>query len=196
MKRVILLLGVALGWATTSQAQTSGGARLGLKGGVSVSTLDGTLNATPLARADFVAGSMLRLKPSGQGFTVQLEALLSGQGANLETSSSTEAYKLYYLNVPLLLRQYIGRRFYVNVGPQLGLFLGSSKGEYKPVEGAVVGGLGLETPSGFVVDVRLNYGLSDIIKDPAERAFRDQVGIGGMHNRAGQVTAGYLFGKK
>ncbi|HEX8425753.1 outer membrane beta-barrel protein [Hymenobacter sp.] len=196
MKKITLLLGVLFGFAATSQAQTDGGICLGLKGGMSVAILDGALNASAQARTDFVAGPMLRLKPSSQGFAVQLEALISGQGADLETMTETEAYKLYYLNVPVLLRQYIGGKFYVNAGPQLGLFLGSSKGEYKSVEGAVVGGVGLETPNGFVVDLRLNYGLSDIVGDSDERAFRRRLGIGGVHNRVGQVTIGYLFGKK
>ncbi len=139
---------------------------------------------------------MLRLKPSEQGFTVQLEALLSGQGAKLESASSTRTHKLYYLNVPVLLRQYIGSLFYVNIGPQLGLFINSNYGDYKSIEGSVVGGIGLETPGGFVADIRLNYGFSDIVSDSDEQAFRQRLGIGGMHNRVGQITVGYLFGKK
>ena len=196
MQKTILLLGLLLGCAATTRAQTSNATRLGLKGGLSVAVLDGVLNADTHMRTDFVVGSMLRFKPSEQGFAVQVEALVSGQGAELETFTSTEAYKLYYLNVPVLLRQYIGGKFYVNVGPQLGVFLGSNTGDYKSIDGAIVGGIGFEAPSGFVVDIRLNYGFSDIVKDASEQAFRQQLGIGGMHNRVGQVTVGYLFGKK
>ena len=125
---------------------------------------------------------------------------MSGQGADVQSPNAvtTEAYKLRYLNLPVLLRQYIGNKFYINVGPQLAFLLSSDKGSYsyKSVEGAVVGGLGLETAGGFVVDLRLNYGLSDIVGDEDERAFRKQLGIGGMHNRVGQLTIGYLFSKK
>ncbi|SHI39911.1 Outer membrane protein beta-barrel domain-containing protein [Hymenobacter daecheongensis DSM 21074] len=196
MKKIILAVALLLGAASTSQAQTDTAPRLGLKAGASVAILSGTINADPAFRTDFVAGPMLRLKPSRQGFTVQLEALISGQGANLETSTGTKAVKLYYLNVPLLLRQYIGGRFYVNVGPQLGVFLGSSTGAYKSVDGALVGGFGLETPGGLVVDLRANYGLSDINNDPAERAFREYFNLGGLQNRVIQASVGYLFGKK
>lgn len=178
------------------RAQAPGGARLGLKTGLSVSTLDGVINANPQARTSFVVGPMLRLKPSQQGFAVQLEALLCGQGANLGTSGGTEQKHLYYLNVPVLLRQYIGGRFYVNIGPQLGLFMGSGSDKYKAIEGAVVGGVGMEAPGGLVLDLRLNYGVSDINGDESERIFRQQLGIGGLHNRTAQLTVGYLFGKK
>ncbi|UOQ73589.1 outer membrane beta-barrel protein [Hymenobacter cellulosilyticus] len=197
-KNVLQLSLCALGFVTLPAAAQSGeGTKLGLKAGLSVATLDGAINATSKFRTDFVAGPVLRLAPTKQHFTLQLEALVSGQGADLERSNgTTEAYKIYYLNVPVLLRQYIGGMFYVNVGPQLGLLLGSSKGTYKSVEGGVVGGIGVETPSGFVVDLRLNYGLSDINNDEAERALRNRLGFGGLHNRVIQGSVGYLFGKK
>ncbi|MBC8082494.1 MAG: outer membrane beta-barrel protein [Hymenobacter sp.] len=196
MQKITLLLGLLLSYAAATQGQTPNVTRLGLKGGVSTAVLDGALNATAKTRTDFVLGPILRFKPTQQGFTIQLEALISGQGAGLETSTSTEAHKLYYLNLPVLLRQYIGGKFYANVGPQLGALLGSSTGDYKSVEGAVVGGVGFEAPSGFVVDLRLNYGLTDIVNDADEQAFRQRLGIGGMRNRVGQITIGYLFGKK
>ncbi|PJJ48574.1 outer membrane beta-barrel protein [Hymenobacter chitinivorans] len=170
--------------ALPAAAQSGEGTKLGLKAGASVATLDGVINANSKFRTDFVAGPMLRLAPTKQHFTVQLEALISGQGADLELrNGATETRKIYYLNVPVLLRQYIGGAFYVNVGPQLGVLLGSGTGTYKSVEGGVVGGIGVETAGGFVVDLRLNYGLSDINDDAAERAFRKQLGLGGLHNR-------------
>jgi len=198
MLKKLLAAGAVFALSTpllTAFAQTPGGTRLGFKAGVSVSTLDGVINADPQTRAGLVVGPMLRFKPSNQKFAVQAEALFSSQGATLETSTGTEKYDSYYLNVPLLLRQYIGRVFYVNVGAQPGLFLGSGRADLKAGDIAVVGGLGLETASGFVFDVRLNYGISDI-NDPDEERFRKQLGIGGLHNRVAQFTAGYLFGKK
>jgi hypothetical protein len=197
MLKIILLTGAVCTLATPSAfAQTPGGTRLGLKAGVSISTLDGVFNANPQTRAGLVVGPMLRFKPSKQKFAVQAEALFSSQGATLETSAGSEKYDSYYLNVPLLLRQYIGRIFYVNVGAQPGLFLGSGRADLKGADVALVGGLGVETASGFVFDIRGNYGISDINNDPDEERFRKQLGIGGLHNRVVQVTAGYLFGKK
>ncbi|AHJ95763.1 porin family protein [Hymenobacter swuensis] len=199
MRQKLLAIGaglLAVAISTTTHAQALSGTQLGLKGGISITTLDGVLNATPKTRGGIVLGPMLRLNPSKQGFAVQLEALLSAQGANLDTGTETIKRDTYYFNVPLLLRQYIGELFYVNVGPQLGLHLGAGQGQYKTAEAAIVGGFGLETAGGFVVDARLNYGLSDINDNPAERQLRQQLGIGGLHNRGGQLTIGYLFGKK
>ncbi|MCA8832348.1 porin family protein [Hymenobacter pini] len=182
--------------AHTGFAQAVTGTRVGFKAGVSITTLDGVLNATPKTRAGLVLGPVLRLNPSKQGFGLQIEGLFSAQGANLDTGTETIKRDTYYFNVPILLRQYIGQLLYVNVGPQLGIHLGSGTGQYKPIDGAIVGGVGLETKGGLVLDARLNYGLSDINDDPAERQFRRQLGIGGLHNRGAQVTVGYLFGKK
>lgn len=198
-KNILLVSLFALGTtiALPAAAQSGEGPKLGLKAGLSVATLDGAINATSRFRTGFVAGPMLRLAPTKQHFTVQLEALISGQGADLEQFNGiTTPYKIYYLNVPVLLRQYIGGVFYVNVGPQLGLLLGSNRGTYKTVEGGVVGGIGVETPSGFVVDLRLNYGLTNINDDAAEQAIRERFGFGGLHNRVIQGSVGYLFGKK
>jgi hypothetical protein len=199
MIKKILIAGAVFALFTFSpsvSAQTPGGTRFGIKAGVSISTLDGVINANPQTRAGLVTGPIIRFKPSNQGFAVQAEALFSSQGANLKTSTGTEKYDSYYLNVPVLLRQYIGKIFYVNVGPQAGLFLGSGRANLKGADIAVVGGLGLETRGGFVFDARLNYGFSDINNDPDEERFRKQLGIGGLHNRAVQLSIGYLFGKK
>ncbi|MCC2545963.1 PorT family protein [Hymenobacter sp. BT175] len=180
----------------TSFAQATGGTRVGLKAGVSLASFNNAVNAELGTRTDFVVGPMLRLKPSAQGFGVQLEALISGQGARLETSTGTQVEKVYYLNAPLLLRQYVARKFYVNVGPQLGVFLGSKGREYKPLEGSVVGGVGVELPNGLTADMRLQFGLTEIIGDPAERSLRRQLSIPAQHNRVLQFTFGYLFGGK
>ncbi|RYU81035.1 porin family protein [Hymenobacter persicinus] len=201
MKNVTLFTALLLA-AGTATAQTPGGTRLGLKAGATFSTFSGVINATPRPRTSFVLGTMLRLKPSSQGFAVQVEAQLSAQGTKLEDASAASSptsasgtISLPYMNVPVLLRQYIGNVFYVNVGPQLGLLVGNKEG-YKTLEGALVGGVGLETSGGLVLDARLLYGLTGINNDPAERAFRQRLGASGLYNRGGQLSVGYLFGSK
>ena len=183
--------------ATTipAAAQAVSGTRLGLKAGACVAVLDGALNVDARPRTSLVMGPVVRFKPSKQGFGLQLEALLSSQGANYRTNTQTVKYDLHYLNFPLLLRQYIGPVFYVNVGPQVGLLLGNHS-NLKKVDAAVVAGFGVELASGLLMDARLNYGVTDINNDPAERMFRQQLGLGGLHNRAAQFTVGYLFGQK
>ncbi|GAB3827586.1 porin family protein [Hymenobacter jeollabukensis] len=201
MKRVLiaagLLLAAAPAWA---QSKTC----FGLKAGLSRSTLSGVVNASPKWLNSVVAGGMVRFKPTSQNFAVQLEANLSSQGARIEYIQMTGGGNYYiasdkrnsmYLNVPVLLRQYIGPGLYLNVGPQLGVLLGDSNDAYKS-DVAAVGGIGWESPTGWMLDGRLNYGLTSIDNDKDSQALRDRAGLGGLHNRVLQLSVGKLFGKK
>ncbi|UOR04544.1 PorT family protein [Hymenobacter aerilatus] len=199
-----IVLGACSLAGATAHAQVSG-TRLGLRVGLNSATLSGTINSEPRACVGPVFGTVVRFKPSSQGFAVQSELQLSFQGVkttgtrNTSGQPHTASRRISYLNVPVLLRQYIGKHVYVNVGPQLGIMLGASdsgSASFQKLEAGAVGGVGVEFVSGFFLDVRYNYGLTDINRDPDERQFRQQLSIGGLYNRVAQFSLGYLFGVK
>ncbi|MBW3128912.1 porin family protein [Hymenobacter profundi] len=202
------IVGVMLGACSlvsaTAHAQISG-TRLGLKVGLNSATLSGTINSEPRACVGPVFGPVVRFKPSSQGFAVQTELQVSIQGAkttetrNTSGQPYTASRRISYLNVPVLLRQYIGKHVYVNVGPQLGILLGASdsgSANFQKLEASAVGGLGVEFASGISLDVRYNYGLTDINRNPDERWLRQRLSMGGLYNRVAQFSLGYLFGAK
>lgn len=198
------LLGLCSLISATAYAQISG-TRLGLKAGLNSATLSGTINSEPRACVGPVFGPVVRFKPSSQGFAVQSELQVSIQGANTTETRTTSGQphtasrRISYLNVPVLLRQYVGKYVYVNVGPQLGILLGASdsgSASFRKLEASAVGGLGAEFASGVFLDIRYNYGLTDINRNPDERWLRQRLSMGGLYNRVAQFSLGYLFGAK
>lgn len=195
-----------LGAAGTASAQKiADKTRIGLKAGLNLATLSGTINSEGHLFPGFTLGPVVRFKPSSQGFAVQTELQLSLQGANVKLdygqgqSQNTVHRRIAYLNLPVLLRQYVGTHAYLNIGPQLGVLLGASDSgskDVKKLEGGIVGGVGYEFTSDWFLDARLNYGLSDINDNPEERQFRVQLGLGGLHNRVIQLSVGKLLGKR
>lgn len=205
MRFVSVCLTVALlGTMGTASAQKMADqTRIGLKAGLNLATLSGTINSEGHLFPGFTLGPVVRFKPSSQGFAVQTELQLSLQGANVKSDygqgQNTVHRRIAYLNLPVLLRQYVGSHAYLNVGPQLGILLGASDSgskDVKKLEGGIVGGGGYEFTSGWFLDARLNYGLSDINDNPEERQFRAQLGLGGLHNRVIQLSVGKLLDKR
>ncbi|WP_180754359.1 porin family protein [Hymenobacter sp. DG01] len=207
MRSVFVLLSVGLvGLAGTAAAQAPADeTRLGLKAGLNLATLSGTINSSAQLFPGFTLGPMVRFRPSAQGFAVQTELQLSLQGTNEKKPIGPQGQttvvhrRIAYLNLPVLLRQYVGRHAYLNIGPQLGILLGASDSGSKDVrklEGGIVGGVGYEFASGWMLDARLNYGLSDINNNSDERQLRSTLGLGGLHNRVIQLSVGKLLGKR
>lgn len=198
-----LLLAGTLGAPAATYAQVPG-THVGMKAGLNLATLSGTLNSEPSSFAGFTLGPTVRFAPSRQGFAVQSELQLSLQGANLKKRDAagqtyTARRRISYLNVPVLLRQYIGRKLYVNVGPQVGILLGASNSgsaAIQKLEAAGVGGVGVEFASGLFLDARYVYGLTDITRNADERYFRRQLNLGGLYNRVGQFSLGYIIGAR
>lgn len=198
-KSTILVAATAILGFSSASAQTTG-TRFGLKGGLSFSSLSGTLNSEAKGRTGAVFGPVVRFKPSEQHFAVAAELLFSSQGSRLNVIGSNGTYSTAkrfasYLNLPIMLRQYIGPG-YINIGPQLGLLLGPTRAQLKPTDVSVAGGVGMETRQGFTVDARYNFGLLDVENNPDDQAIRNRVGLGGLHHRVIQVSIGYLFGAK
>ncbi|MDF7814411.1 porin family protein [Hymenobacter sp. YC55] len=220
MKKVTLLLSVLLGCAASGWAQTS--VQVGLKTGVSLAVLDGTLNQETSFKPGFHIGGVLRMRPS-KHIAVQPEVVYSQQGSDNKIPvgggiTLENKTKLSYLNFPMLVKIYVGDVFHILVGPQAGLLLaarqdgqvGYSSGsggsgfrtenldvkrDFKS-DVSLCGGFGADMKNGLLVSARLNYGLTDINNSAYIRQVRDSYGIGGIHNRVVEFSLGYMFGSK
>ena len=119
---------------------------------------------------------------------LQVEMLYSQQGYktdialidwNGEMMTSVKASS-HYLNVPLLLKYYPFKRFYIEAGPQIGFCLDSSflsendemngvlkemDADYHKVDFSLAGGLGFHIGKGFSINVRYNHGFTKTLNE-------------------------------
>jgi hypothetical protein len=216
MFKTITVLAGMLAFGAAAQAQTTG-VQFGVKSGLSMAVLDGTLNKGADYKPGLHLGGFLRWRPSTH-FALQPELVYAQQGCKTESFNGVPfkgKIKLNYLNLPILAKVYLGKVFYLQAGPQFGMLLSahdvgqksySSNGGYteadvdvkKNYKGDVslCAGLGIDLPMGLGIATRFNYGLTDINNDAQEEQVRKYLGIGGLHNRVAEVSLSYAFGGK
>ena len=108
-----------------------------------------------------------------ESFSIQPELMYSQQGYEITNSSGTFTQKLDYINLPLMLKAYPSKNFFLEAGPQIGLAVShkeeydglfSGSQEYDPNNfdwGMNFGG-GFKTDSGISLGVRYHLGLGDL----------------------------------
>ena len=221
MKLPLLSAALLLATATAGVAQTTG-TQFGLQAGATAAILSGTINNNAQFKPGYVAGGFVRFRPSAR-FAFQPELNLSRQGSRNEQQRSyglilRNDTHLTYLNLPLLVKVYLGDVVNLQAGPQLGLlmsgrrkgqvgYISSSSGtgyvegdedvkaDYKS-DVAVCFGLGADLKNGLSIAARLNYGVTDVENSDFGKAFRKAYDLGDLHNRTIQFTVGYAFGAK
>ncbi|MDR2916022.1 MAG: PorT family protein [Tannerella sp.] len=122
-------------------------------------------------------------------FDIQVELLYSQQGYkdNVDIIDYgggviSEGYKIlsHYLNVPVLLKYYPVKRFYIEAGPQVGFCLNSKlsgenkeidnelnslKLDYNTVDFSLAGGIGVHVGYGLTANVRYSHGFTKTLSD-------------------------------
>ena len=108
-----------------------------------------------------------------ESFSIQPELMYSQQGYEITNSSGTFTQKLDYINLPLMLKAYPSKNFFLEAGPQIGLAIShkeeydglfSGSQEYDPnnFDWGVNFGGGFKTDSGISLGVRYHLGLGDL----------------------------------
>ena len=115
-------------------------------------------------------------------FDIQAELVYSQQGfknnilVDIDGTAITEGYKTlsHYLNVPVLLKYYPIKRFYIEAGPQVGFCLDYklSAGnidvndiDYNTVDFSLAGGIGVCVGYGLTANVRYSHGFTKTVPD-------------------------------
>lgn len=195
MKKV-LFLGLCIVITVSLQAQL----RFGVKGGLNLANVS-TSDAPGVSysmKADFNAGVLVAIPIAGR-FSIQPEALYSGQGSDIKVDSLTGKYNFQFINIPVLIKYHIINGLYLETGPQFGLLIGAKvkadggsstdiKDELKTSDFGWTAGLSFLLPVNFGVDARYNFGLTNFLKATGE-------GGGSIKNGVLQVGVFYLFGK-
>lgn len=147
----------------------------GIKGGYNLSSVsfDGTSETDKLHgfHIGFYGESYI-----GNHLSIQPEILYSQQGYKIIDNSGTYTQKLDYLNVPLMLKLYPVKSFFLEAGPQIGfsishketfdagfvLYDTSEEFEPKNFDWGVNVGAGFKSDAGVSLGARYHLGQSDI----------------------------------
>src|SRR5215203_1575353 len=121
MKKISLLtLMVIAGFVVSAQ-----NINFGLKGGLNLATIDSKETNDIKSRLGFHAGLFANIPVSSQ-IAVQPEAVYSSQGAKYTELGIEHSLALNYVNIPVMVQAMVGRGFYAEVGPQLGILTGTA----------------------------------------------------------------------
>lgn len=168
----------------------------GVKGGVNFTHISGADEFSDTkSRTSFHVGVVGEF-PLTDMFSLQAEALYSGQGydATLDlplVGSRDYEMQLDYIQVPVLAKVYLTRGLSVEAGPQFS-FLINEEIDFRPEDDAgdidmdeaksfdfgIAAGLTFQTEMGLFATGRYSYGLTDIYDNVDARNTVFQIGIG------------------
>jgi hypothetical protein len=193
-----------MGAVATMNAQDNGGATggstspsFGIKGGVNFATINGGDFDSPDSRTSFHAGVFGEFPVAPDLFSIQVEALYSGQGFETNVDggffggNGKVEYQLDYINVPVLAKFYIVKGLSIEAGPQFSFKVNeeidadanADGGDLdldsaKDFEFGVSGGLSFETPLGIFATARYNQGITEMIENQDAKNSVFQLGVG------------------
>jgi hypothetical protein len=167
MKKIVFCLGLLLGLAGTTQAQSD--VSLGLKAGGTLSSFAGKQAANDKSVFGFHGGAFANI-----GFTdlfaFQPEVIYSQKGAKFQ---DLFIRRLSYLDVPLAFHINANGLFF-EAGPQVGFLLAAKnktdntsvddKSAYNTVDVGYLFGLGYQRKSGLGLGLRYNGGITKVDK--------------------------------
>ena len=169
MKKIsFLTLIVLTGFVVNAQV-----VNFGLKGGLNLATLDSKESNDIQNRVGYHAGLFANIPVSSQ-IAIQPEAVYSSQGAKYTEGGVSHSLALNYVNIPVMVQAMVGRGFYAQVGPQLGILTGVADkvndaetgffttDDFKKTDVALGVGLGYKSMGGIGIDARYNLGLTNI----------------------------------
>jgi len=181
----------------------------GVKGGVNFSNVVGNDDGSPDSRTSFHAGVFTEV-PISDLFSLQVEALYSGQGFDVKNFQGTDGdnaeVQLDYINVPVLAKIYVTKGLSIEAGPQFS-FLVNDEFDFNPnsndgdvdlngtrfepnnFDFGLAGGLTFQTEMGLFATGRYTYGLTKLYDTDRN----GEIGFDGLHNQVFQISLGYKF---
>ena len=214
MKKIIQLslVGALVGMAHLASAQVQ--LAVGLKGGLNFARLNNhyTVAQNYGTRTGYHLGAYAMLKISK--FAIQPEIVFSRQGQNFSYNNQSLNSNYDYVNIPIMIKFYLGAGFNLQAGPQFG-FLAGAKGDVINAQGPAVSagqdlkdfvkssdlslgfGFGWDLPLGINIGARYNLGLSDINKHTGKPAGQTESSMGNVEakNQVIQISVGYRLFK-
>lgn len=163
MKKIVLMVILFISVRSYSQIF-----QFGIKAGMNISNFTGgDFDAVKKkALIGFHGGTYLRFRLGN--FALQPEAMISTQGAKIDSVSGSYDWKLSYINIPVMAQYRFPSGFYIEAGPQVGFKISedieneSLKDFAKGLDLSVAGGIGFRGKKGLGIGGRYSAGLSKI----------------------------------
>ena len=207
MKKILFTTVAIMAFGLMNAQEVKYGAKVGLNLSNVTGDIEDTKNKTGL-----LIGGYAEIKVTDK-FSVQPEISYSAQGTKAEDSYSDMygsitidlTQKLNYLNVPVMAKYYVDKKFYLEAGPQIGFLLsaeqkavakgiyyGESAYETETVDNksslnstdfGINIGLGFNFTDKIGANLRYTSGLSDIDKeDSNSEIYNSNIGISISYN--------------
>lgn len=169
--------------SAVAQAQFS----VGIKGGLNFSNLDvSDIAGTYDSRTGYHLGAFAQFKFTR--FAIQPEFIYSEQGAKVKDPNLGNFESNFtYLNIPIMLKLYLGGGLNLQAGPQFGFLTSAKRGgsnvkdQLKNSDFSAGLGVGWDSPFGLSLDARYNLGISDVSDEAAAE----------IKNQVWQISAGF-----
>ncbi|WP_170864599.1 porin family protein [Aquimarina spongiae] len=125
-------------------------------------------------------------------FGINVEAIYARQGFELKENAANHksTIKIDYIQVPILTKAYLSKSFNVQIGLQMGFKIGDKINKeffpdlnMRPINNfdlQLVSGLEYLLKTGFFIQARYSYGLSEIIESSGAHSSIFSTGIGFM----------------
>ncbi|MDX1830501.1 MAG: porin family protein [Lutibacter sp.] len=193
MKKTLLILSVAILTLTVNAQEKT---QFGATAGVNFSNLTSKGFAGSNSKQGFYIGLLAEI-PFGKRFSIQPEILYSTQGSNVKIysnggSPSSSEFSLDYLQIPILAKVYLLKRFSIEIGPTFNFLLkdnGTNLSTFysskfaKSFEFGGVIGTSYKFKNGLFLDAKYIQGFS--------KAFN--LGLYPVKNTVFQLGIGLLF---
>lgn len=177
---ITLVFLCAMVFSANAQDSSSPKSTGGIKGGYNLASVNFDGNGETDQRNGFHVGVYGESFVSNS-FSIQPELMYSQQGYKITNANGTFTQKLDYINLPIMLKAYPSKNFFLEAGPQIGLAIShkevyegfittTQEFEPKKFDYGVNFGAGIKTDSGISIGVRYHLGLGDLY-DSNDKAF-------------------------
>jgi hypothetical protein len=160
--------------------------KFGMKAGLNIANANASGDGAPSSKSliGLNAGLFMEIKLNSK-FSIQPEALYSQQGIQFDQNvffegnlyNTSNKIKLSYINIPLMVKYYADKNFYIEAGPQLGFLTKAEfeikvdgqtgteniKDSYKSTDIGINFGIGYDISNKIVVSSRYNRGLANAL---------------------------------
>lgn len=197
MKNLYIIAVIAVFSFTSVNAQD---VKFGVKAGVNFASITGDDTENFDMRTSYHVGAVVEIGIS-ERFSFQPELLYSAQGTKAKEGEVEIAFKLDYLNLPLIVKYYLAEGFSLEVGPYVGLLMSAKieaegpggsvdqdiKDSLNDIDFGFNTGIAYKLENGLSFGARYNLGLFNI-NDDEESSDNSK-----NYNGVIQVSVGYFF---